>query len=156
LLWGLFSGHGFWYPVNLLAGMVVPGIGELQVTELEQFRPALCVVAIVIHATISVVFGLINGVLLPTLPAMPKPFAWGGLLMPLLWTAVSFALMTTVNPLLATSVSWPWFIASQFVFGIVAAATLTRYASLPPLTSGLLAGLVGGLVMPIPALLWGL
>src|SRR5262249_17768501 len=27
LLWGLFSGHGLWYPVNLLAGMVLPGVG---------------------------------------------------------------------------------------------------------------------------------
>src|SRR5207302_5384818 len=27
LFWGLFSGHGLWYPVNLLAGMVLPGLG---------------------------------------------------------------------------------------------------------------------------------
>jgi hypothetical protein len=155
-LWGLLSGHGLWYPVNLLAGMVVPGIGDLQVAELEQFRPALLIVGIVIHATMSVVFGLINGVLLPTLPDMPKPFAWGGLLMPLLWTAVSFGLMNAVNPVLRVGVSWPWFVASQFVFGIVAAAVLTRYGSLPPVASGLLGGLVGGLVMPIPALLWSL
>src|SRR5260370_1414003 len=31
LLWGLFSGHGLWYPVNLLAGMVLPGIGKMDV-----------------------------------------------------------------------------------------------------------------------------
>ncbi len=29
LLWGLFSGHGLWYPVNLLAGLVLPGIGKM-------------------------------------------------------------------------------------------------------------------------------
>ena len=28
LLWGLLSGHGLWYPVNLLAGIVLPGGGE--------------------------------------------------------------------------------------------------------------------------------
>jgi hypothetical protein len=156
LLWGLFSGHGLFYPINLLAGMVVPGIGDMTVVELEQFHLGLFVVALVIHATMSIVFGLLNGVLLPTLPDMPKPFAWGGLLMPLLWTAVSFGLMNAVNPVLRAGVSWPWFIASQFVFGIVAAAVVTRCESQTPLVAGLLGGLVGGLVMPIPALLWGL
>jgi len=29
LLYGLVSGHGIWYPVNLLAGMAVPGIGSM-------------------------------------------------------------------------------------------------------------------------------
>jgi len=128
----------------------------MTVAEMEQFRLGLFVVALVIHAAMSIVFGLLNGVLLPTLPDMPKPFAWGGLLMPLLWTAVSFGLMNAVNPVLEAGVSWPWFFASQFVFGIVAAAVVTRHESKPPLVAGLLGGIVGGLVMPIPALLWGL
>src|SRR4029077_2042836 len=140
----------------LLAGMVAPGIGEMTIAELEQFRLGLFVVALVIHAAMSIVFGLLNGVLLPTLPEMPKPFAWSGLLMPLLWTGVSFGLMNAVNPVLHAGVSWPWFVASQFVFGIVAAAVIKRHESKLPLVAGLLGGIVGGLVMPIPALLWGL
>jgi hypothetical protein len=156
LLWGVLSGHGIWYPVNLLAGMVLPGVGDTPVAELEQLRPSLLLVAVVIHAAMSVVFGLIYGVLMPTLPDLPKPFAWGGLLMPLLWTAVSFGLMKAVNPALDVGVSWPWFGASQFLFGIVAAAVVTRFERLPPLTAGLLGGLAGGVVMPIPAVLWSL
>jgi hypothetical protein len=157
LLWGVLSGHGPWYPVNLLAGMVLLGIGDTPVAELEQFRPALMLVAVVIHVAMSVVFGLIYGVLLPTLPDLPKPFAWGGLLMPLLWTAVSFGLMKAVNPVLDAGVSWPWFIASQFVFGIVAAAVVEAQSGRrSPTAAGLLGGLAGGLVMPIPAVLWGL
>jgi hypothetical protein len=156
LLWGILSGHGPWYPVNLLAGMVLPGIGDMPVAELEQFRPVVLVVAAVIHAVMSVVFGLIYGVLLPTLPDLPKPFAWGGLLLPLLWTAVSFVLMQTVNPVLDAGVSWPWFIGSQFVFGIVAAAVVSRSGRRTPVAVGLLGGLAGGLVMPLPAMLWGL
>src|SRR5262249_553851 len=31
LLWGLFSGHGLLYPINLLAGMVLPGVGRMTV-----------------------------------------------------------------------------------------------------------------------------
>src|SRR5438105_2966025 len=41
LLYGLLSGHGIWYPVNLLAGMVVPGIGTMTEAQLEEFSPAL-------------------------------------------------------------------------------------------------------------------
>ena len=89
LLWGLLSGHGLWYPVNLLAGMVLPGVGRMTVAELEQFHAvAAAGGAASSTSSMSVVFGLIYGVLLPTLPAVPRPLAWGGLLMPLLWTAV--------------------------------------------------------------------
>ena len=155
LLWGVWSGHGVWYPANLLAGMVLPGVDRMTVAELEQFRPALLVLGLAIHAVNSVVFGLIYGVLLPTLPRLPRPLAWGGLLMPLLWTVVSYGLMGAVNPLLSKGVDWPWFIASQFVFGVVAAAVILRARTLPPLAAGLIGGVVGGLAMTVPALLWG-
>jgi len=160
LLYGLLSEHGIWYPINMLAGMVLPGMGDLPPEELtatlQQFSPTLLIVALVIHATMSVVFGLLYGVLLPTLPDIPSPVAWGGLLMPLLWTAVSFTLLGAVNPVLARGVDWPWFIASQFVFGIAAAAVVMRAAKRGPLRAGLLGGAAGALLMPIPALLWGL
>jgi hypothetical protein len=156
LLWGLFSGHGLWYPVNLLAGMVLPGVGTMTVPELEQVHATPLLVGLVIHVVMSVVLGLIYGVLLPTLPFVPRPIAWGGLLAPLLWGGISYAAMGVVNPVLARGVSWPWFIASQFVFGIVAAAVIMRSERLRPAQAGLVGGLVGGLLMAIPALLWGL
>jgi hypothetical protein len=156
LLYGWWSDHTIWYPVNLLAGMVLPGVGDMTEAELGQFSPTLLVVAVLIHLTMSLVFGLIYGVLLPTLPAIPSPLAWGGLLTPLLWTAVSFSLMEVVNPVLARDVDWPWFIASQFVFGLAAAAVVMRTAHLRPGLAGLLGGAVGGLLMPVPALLWSL
>ena len=31
LLWGILSGHGLWYPVNLLAGMVLPGVDRMTI-----------------------------------------------------------------------------------------------------------------------------
>ncbi len=156
LVYGLLSGHGIWYPVNLLAGMVLPGIGRMTGTELEQFRLSLFLLGVFIHAVLSVVLGLIYGVLLPTLPAIPRPIAWGGLLMPLLWTGVSFAMMGSVNPMLAKGVDWPWFIASQVLFGVSAAIVIIRSPGLHPVFAGLLAGIAGGLLMPVPALLWSL
>src|SRR5262249_2515427 len=156
LLWGLFSGHRLWYPVNLLAGMVLPGVGKMGLPELEQFHASLLLVAVIIHIILSVVFGLIYGVLLPTLPDVPRPIAWGGLLMPLLWTGTCYAFMGTVNPVLAQGVSWPWFIFSQFLYGAVAAVVVMRARRLPPVPAGLWGGVLGGLFMPVPALLWGL
>ncbi len=121
VLWGVLSGHGPWYPVNLLAGMVLPGLGDMSVEQLQEFHLTLFVAALVIHAAMSLVIGLAYGVLMPMLPELPKPLAWGGLLMPLLWTAVSFGLMSLVNPTLDQGVHWPSFILCQFAFGVVAA-----------------------------------
>src|SRR5262249_13996489 len=90
LLWGLFSGHGIWYPVNLLAGMALPVPPNMSPDQLElylrDFHGLLLLVALVIHVMMSAVIGLIYGVLLPTLPEVPRPIAWGGLFMPILWT----------------------------------------------------------------------
>jgi hypothetical protein len=154
LLWGLLSGHGPWYAVNLLAGMVLPGVGRMTVPELMQFQPLLLVVALIIHVSLSAVFGLIYGVLLPTLPEVPRPIAWGGLLAPILWTAVSYVAMRIVNPSVPGMVSWPWFIVSQFVFGITMPAVVLGAKRLPAVLAGIMGGLIGGGVMAVPAMLW--
>ena len=140
LLWSLFSGHGLWYPANLITGMVLPGVGRMSVPELEQFHVGLLLAALVIHVVTSLVIGLIFGVLLPTLPAVPRSIAWGGLLMPILWTAASYAAMRIINPALPPLVNWPWFIVSQFVFGITMPAVVLGAKRLPRL----LAGVAGG------------
>lgn len=139
LLWGLLSGHGIWYPINLLAGMVAPGVAAMSTAELEQFRPLLFFGAIVIHVVLSAVLGLLYGVLLPTLPPIHGgKFYWGGLIMPLLWTGASYGLMGVVNPLLEQRVDWPWFVVSQFVFGVAAAIVVMRSEkiAIPPAGMG--------------------
>ncbi len=156
LAWGFFSGHGMWYPVNLLAGMMLPGVQNMTMAELEQFHLMLFVAAVLIHAVNSVVFGLIYGVLLPTLPEIPRPLVWGGLLMPLLWTAVSFSVMGIVNKVLHDYVDWPWFIVSQFVFGVAAALVVMRLEPMRRIPAGIMGAFVGGVLMPIPAILWSL
>jgi hypothetical protein len=154
LLWGLLSGHGVCYPVNLLAGMVLPGVGRMTVAELEQFHGSLLVVALIVHAVMSVVIGLVYGVLLPTLPAVPRSIAWGGLLMPILWTGASYVAMRLVNPALPVKVSWPWFLVSQLVFGITMPAVVLGARGLRPALAGAIGGLVGGAAMGVPAVLW--
>jgi hypothetical protein len=156
MAYGALSGHGIWLPINLLAGMVLPGVGELSIAELEQFRPGLLAVGVGIHVTVSLILGLLYGVLMPTLPDVPRPLSWGALLMPLLWTAVSFVALGTVNPQVRERIEWPRFVLSQFVFGVVAALVYMRFRQRNRVVAGLLAGLVGGLLMPAPALLWGI
>ena len=118
LLWGLAQ-----RPRHLVSGQPAGGDGAagtrptLPIAELEQFHADWFVAALAVHAVLSLGFGLAFGLVLPRLPAIPGPLAWGGLLMPLLWTASSYGLMGVVNPVLQERVDWPWFIVSQFVFG---------------------------------------
>ena len=154
-IWGLVSGHGILYPVNLLAGMAIPGVARMSVEQLGQFHLSLFIAAAFIHVATSLVAGLLYGVLLPTLPFIPKPMAWSGLLMPVLWTGVSFLGTQVVSPILSKELDWPSFVFSQFIFGLVVAIVVMRAARLPPFLAGALAGAVGGLLMPIPAAIWG-
>ena len=154
MLYGLASGHGIWLPINLLAGMVLPNVG-VTTAELEQFHLPLFVTGLIIHAVTSLIIGLLYGVLLPTLPDVPKPIAWGALLMPLLWTAISYFAWGAANPSLRARVDWLSFILSQLVFGIIAAVIFMRLRAWRPVASGVIGGIVGGLLMPLPAMLWG-
>jgi len=154
LVYGYFSGHSIWWPANLLAGMVLPGVGRMGIAELEQFRPVLLVAAVAIHIVVSIIIGLMYGVLMPTLPDIPKPIAWGALLMPLLWTAASFVALGRLNPEVREGVEWPWFVFSQFIFGIVAAIVFMSLERRGANLAGALGGIAGGLLMPIPAVLW--
>lgn len=155
MAYGLLSGHSIWLPVNLLAGLVLPGVDRMNVDELSQFHPTLLTIGLAIHVTVTLTFGLLYGVLLPTLPPITRPLAWGAVLMPLLWTAVSFLAASVVNPEVRQRVDWPWFIASQFVFGIVAAFVVMRFDPERPVVAGLLGGVIGGVLMTGPAFLWG-
>lgn len=71
LAYGVLSDHGIWYPVNLLAGIVLPGISGEYEGQLNRFQLGAFVVAILVHATFSMTFGLLFGVIAPTLPPIP-------------------------------------------------------------------------------------
>ena len=75
--------------------------------------------------------------------------------MPLLWTAMSYFAWGAANPSLRARVDWLSFILSQLVFGIIAAIIFMRLRAWRPVASGVIGGIVGGLLMPLPAMLWG-
>jgi hypothetical protein len=125
--WALLSGHTIWFPVNLLAGMLLPGIGAMTEAELERFSPVLLAIGIVIHTSMSLVIGLLSGVLSPTLPSRAGwQLVAGGVVVPVLWSGLSYSLMGVVNPALQAHVDWLWFVASQLVFGLVMWAVVLR------------------------------
>jgi hypothetical protein len=101
-------------------------MGTVSVADLKAYHPWWLTIGLVMHAVLSGSFGVLLGLLRSRLPALPAALSWGGLLLPLLWTAISFSLMGVVNPLLQHRVDWPWFIVSQFVFGVTAAVVVVR------------------------------
>lgn len=127
MIYGLVF-HSIWYPINLLAGMVVnlprQADGTLDIGQMEEFKIGWLLLATLIHATTSVSLGLIYGVLLPMLPG--RPYLWGGIVAPVLWTGGIYSFMGVLNPALQAAVDWPSFILSQFIFGLVAGLVVVR------------------------------
>ena len=46
--------------------------------------------------------------------------------MPILWSGVCHGMMGVVNPVLEQHVNWPWFIASQLVYGLAMSYVVFR------------------------------
>ena len=123
-LYGLVSGRGIWYPINLLAAMILPRFAGQSPQRLDQFDLSALLVGTVIHLLVSVLVGLFFGILLPTLPR--SPVFWGGVVGPLLWTGAIYSFMGVLNPVMNRNVDWAWFIASQFVYGLTVGIVVVR------------------------------
>jgi hypothetical protein len=124
LLYGVVSGHGIWYPINLLGGMLLPSDQTLTVEQLEKFNLLGLVFGIILHGITSVGVGLIYGVLLPTLPRYP--IFWSGLVLPLVWSGGIYGFMGVLNPPMRQHVDWKWFIVSQMAYGITVGLVVMR------------------------------
>ncbi|HYV37925.1 MAG TPA: hypothetical protein VE988_19730 [Gemmataceae bacterium] len=127
MAYGLIVHGSPWLPVNLLVGIVIPGITDATLDDLKAFHPISLILGILIHAAFSVTFGLMYGVILPMLPSIKwGPLLFGGILMPFLWSGVCYGMMGIVNPLMEQHVSWPWFVVSQLVYGLAMSYVVSR------------------------------
>jgi hypothetical protein len=137
-LYGMLSGHGVWYPINLLAAGFFPGATD---AELSSFHPNAFLIAFLIHAIASLLVGVLYGAMLPMLPR--RPILLGGLIAPVLWTGLLHSTLWLINPTLAGRIDWGWFGLSQLGFGVVAGLVASRRERIPndqPLTFAMRAG----------------
>src|SRR5205823_14140027 len=68
---------------------------------------------------------------------------WVGVIGPLLWTGLVWALLGIVDPTLAARVDWPWFVVSQTAFGLAAGFVVARAHPLATMQTWPLAALAG-------------
>jgi len=117
-LYGILTQGSIWYPINLLAASVYTESPKFGATYLDAFHSASFLIALGIHLLGSLLVGLLYGAILPMFPR--RPILLGGLIAPILWSGLLYSILGLVDPLLDRLIDWPWFIASQFGFGIVA------------------------------------
>jgi hypothetical protein len=110
--------HSVWYAANLLAaGGFISWAGQSDAF-LAQFHPEGLLAAAAIHGLTSVLIGLLYGAMLPMYPR--KPILTAGFVAPFLWTGILHSALGIISPVLNERINWPWFIASQIAFGLVA------------------------------------
>jgi hypothetical protein len=98
LLYGILAQGSLWYPINLLAGAAMPGMAYLSVEQLRAFNLPALIIGTIAHGLISILAGLLYAVILPMLPR--RHMLWGGVVAPLLWTGLIWAVLGMVNPAL--------------------------------------------------------
>ena len=123
-LYGLLRQRSIWYPINLLAATASAQSFHFDVTSLSTFHLTSFSLAVVIHLITSLLVGLLYGAMLPMFPR--RPILLGGVIAPVLWTGLLHSILGLINPMLDARIDWPWFIASQFAFGIVAGLVVAR------------------------------
>jgi hypothetical protein len=127
-VYGVLKAGSIWYPINLLAAVAYRE-SELGPAQLLSFHAGRFMLAFLLHGLVSILVGLLYGAMLPMFPR--RPIVLGGLIAPVLWSALLYTMLGLLNPMLATHIDWFWFIASQVAFGIVAGLVVMRQPSFP-------------------------
>jgi hypothetical protein len=127
--YGVLKAHSIWYPINLLAAAVYAESLRLGPAQLYSFHADSFAIALGLHAVVSTLVGLLYGAMLPMFAR--RPIVLGGLITPALWSGMLYTILGLLNPLLASHIDWPWFIASQVAFGIVAGLVVVRHSRMP-------------------------
>ncbi len=136
-LYGLIAYHSVWYPVNLLAGVVIPDMGTETVQQLSKFNTLAFIAAFVGHISISILVGVLYAVMLPMFPKYAA--FWAGILMPVFWSGLVATTLNFINPALNSRISWPWFVVCQLGFGLVGGYVIARSTSISTMQTWTLA-----------------
>jgi hypothetical protein len=120
--YGMFSGHGVWYPINLLAAGFFPA--RTTTVDLSAFHGDMLLIATIVHVLVSVLVGLLFGATLPMFPR--RPILFGGVVAPIMWSGLLHSILDVLNPVLNQRIDWTWFVISQIGFGLVAGSVVAR------------------------------
>jgi len=122
--YGVLKAGSIWYPINLLAAAVYAQSLKLGPAQLYSFHADSFAIALGLHVLVSTLVGLLYGAMLPMFPR--RPVVLGGLIGPVLWSALIYTILGLLNPMLESHIDWYWFVASQVGFGIVAGLVVVR------------------------------
>src|SRR6202008_4285974 len=114
--YGVLKVGSIWYPINLLAAVAYREALRLGPAQLNSFHADAFAIAFVLHGVVSFFVGLLSGAMLPIVPR--RPIVLGGLIGPAFWSGLLYTILGLLNPLLASRIDWPWFMASQVAFGV--------------------------------------
>src|SRR5690242_19209303 len=103
-LYGLIAQHSIWYPINLLAGAVIPDLGNATSEQLRAFNGLAFFAALVGHGVISILVGIVYAVMLPMFPKYAV--FWAGILVPLFWTGLVATALNILNPVMVGRINW--------------------------------------------------
>jgi len=123
VIYGIVSGHGMWYPINLLSAGFFPA--RTTIEQIAAFHWDALIVATVVHLLCSLLVGLLYGVTLPMFPR--NPILLGGVIAPVLWSGLLHSILEAVDPVLNQRIDWFWFVLSQIGFGVVAGIVVSRH-----------------------------
>lgn len=139
---GIFKYGSIWYPVNVLAAVGVPSLGQATLAQLHEFSLAGLIVGLLTHVSTSVLVGLLYAIMVPMLPRK-REWIWGGIVIPLIWTGLLYATMRMISPIVAAGMDWPWFIVCQIAFGFVCGYIVFRSGKVHTMQSWSLAAKLG-------------
>jgi hypothetical protein len=122
VLYGIVSGHGMWYPINLLSAGFFPA--RATTAQIAAFHWDAVIIASVVHLICSLLVGLLYGAALPMFPR--RPIVLGGVIAPILWSGLLHSILEALDPVLNQRIDWIWFVISQIGFGVVAGIVVSR------------------------------
>ncbi len=129
LSYGLLSGRGIWYPINLVAATLIRSWQQASPDQVAQFSLAGLVVGLAIHIVMSAGLGLLFAVLLPTLPG--QPLYWAFLVGPILWSGAVYAGLPLLNPVMAQYIDLPSFAAANILYSLVLGVWVAHTPKVP-------------------------
>ncbi len=129
LVYGLLSGRGVWYPVNLIAATLIRSWQTASPEQLAQFNLGGLEFGLGIHLLMSMGLGLAFAILLPTLPG--RPLLWAFVVGPILWAGAVFAGLPVLNPVMARLVDLPSFAVANIVYSLILGTWVARTPKVP-------------------------